>query len=65
VPKVVMMAIGACLAVALAVMAPMEAAAPSTAAERIVGSRVHKKPADDGHGHRSVHRHTHPGHGTR
>lgn len=57
VPKVIAMAIGTCLAVALAVKAPVEAAAPSKAAERIVDSRVHKN-ADDDQGRKSVHRST-------
>ncbi len=43
-PKTVLMTLGACLAVAMAVEAPVKAAAPSTAAERIVNARNHRRP---------------------
>jgi hypothetical protein len=43
-PKTVLLPLGVCLAVAMAVEAPVHATAPSTAAERIVNARIHRKP---------------------
>jgi hypothetical protein len=44
-PKVMLMALGGVLAIALAARAPLESASPSTAAERIVGAHnSNKKP---------------------
>jgi hypothetical protein len=53
-PKIVAIAIGAFLAIGLAVEAPLQTAAPSTAAQRLVAG-VHKKP-DGGPGHRTIRR---------
>ncbi len=48
-PKTVLVTLGACVAVALAVAAPIQAATPSTAAQRLVNARIHHKPVKHGH----------------
>lgn len=48
-PKSVAVVAGLGVVVGLALAAPGHAAAPSTAASRIVGSHHHKKPGDERH----------------